>query len=222
MVRVWDLPTRLFHWALVACVVCSTVTGYLGGAWIEWHARSGYALLALLLFRLAWGFVGGRWSRFASFVRPPATVLVYLRAPRGTPHGVGHNPLGALAVLAMLAVLLLQAASGLVSDDEIAFTGPLNGFASNAGAQVASWYHTRVGQWLLFGLVALHSGAIAWHCLARRRNLVLPMLTGDCVAAEAVAGSRDDLRARLLALGLLALCAGIVAVMVSAGRQAST
>ena len=91
---------------------------------MDWHARLGYAVLALLLFRLVWGFVGGRWSRFASFLYAPRSVLAYLRGQPHPDHLVGHNPLGAGSVFAMLAVLLAQVATGLVSDDEIAFTGP--------------------------------------------------------------------------------------------------
>src|SRR6185369_13378750 len=99
-VRVWDLPTRIFHWALVLCVTASVVTGYIGGALIEWHARSGYAILTLLLFRLVWGGVGGRWSRFASFFYSPRSVVAYLRGRSHPDHLVGHNPLGAGSVFA--------------------------------------------------------------------------------------------------------------------------
>ena len=94
-IRVWDLPTRLFHWLLALCVVGLVVTGKVGGAAMDWHARLGYAVLALLLFRLAWGFIGGHWSRFATFLYAPRSVGAYL-AGRGHPdHLVGHNPLGA-------------------------------------------------------------------------------------------------------------------------------
>ena len=102
-IRVWDLPTRLFHWALATLVCGSFVTIKLGGAWMVWHERIGYAVLSLVTFRLVWGFVGGRYARFASFVRGPSAVLAYLRG-QGS-HSPGHNPLGALSVLAMLAAV---------------------------------------------------------------------------------------------------------------------
>jgi len=106
-VRIWDLPTRLFHWLLAALVLCSVVTAKLGGLWIDWHMRAGYAILALVLFRVLWGFAGSRYARFANFVRGPRAVLDYLRG-RGA-QGAGHSPLGALSVLALLAALLVQA-----------------------------------------------------------------------------------------------------------------
>src|SRR5689334_4691000 len=121
-VRVWDAPVRLFHWALAILVVFSYVTGKLGHSWMSWHLKSGYAILALLLFRLAWGFAGSATARFPRFVRSPAIALEYGRGLlRGTPARVtGHNPLGGWMVLALLAILLLQAATGLFADDDIA------------------------------------------------------------------------------------------------------
>jgi cytochrome b len=106
-VRVWDLPTRVFHWLLAACVLGLLVTGHVGGALMAWHARLGYAVLALLLFRVLWGFVGGYWSRFAAFVAGPARIIAYLRGA-DCPDRLGHNPLGAVSVLAMIALLLVQ------------------------------------------------------------------------------------------------------------------
>ena len=161
-IRVWDLPTRLFHWALVACILASVVSGYQGGAVLEWHARAGYAILTLLLFRIVWGFAGVRSARFASFFYSPAAVFNYLRGAPHPDHLVGHNPLGAGAVFAMMGILLLQVATGLVGDDETAFTGPLNQFVSTSKGLAATWYHKRIGQWLLVGLIVLGvSGAIA-------------------------------------------------------------
>lgn len=206
-IRVWDLPTRLFHWLLLACVIGLFGTAYAPGSWIEWHARLGYAMLALLLFRLVWGFIGGHWSRFIHFL------------PR-TRQGVrlGHTLSGALAVVAMLLALLAQVATGLVGDDEIAFTGPLNRFiATDLGLAATAW-HKGSGQWILVGLVVLHVLAIAFYRLVHRNDLIGPMLGGDkTVDADAgplVTGSVDTAAARLLALGVLALCAGSVWLMV--------
>ena len=209
-VRVWDLPTRLFHWALVACVAGLFATAYVPGAQILWHARLGYAVLALLLFRLVWGVVGGRWSRFSAFVYAPRSVFNYLRGKAHPDHLVGHNPLGAASVFAMLAVLLAQVGTGLVSDDEIAFTGPLNRFVAAGKGLAATWYHKQVGQWLIVALVALHVLAIGYYLLRKKDNLVRPMVRGDKAVSRPVPSSRDDAASRIAALLVFGVCAGAV------------
>ena len=216
-VRVWDLPTRLFHWALVACIVASAISGYRGGDAMVWHARIGYAVLTLLLFRIVWGFVGGRWSRFASFLYSPGSVVNYLRGKAHPDHLVGHNPLGAGSVFAMLAFLLAQVATGLIGDDEIAFTGPLNKFVETSKGLAATWYHKRVGQWVILGLVVLHIAAVLYYLWKKNDNLIKPMLHGDKQLGSTVAPSRDDAASRLVALGLFGLCAGAVTWLVKLG-----
>ena len=120
-VRVWDLPTRLFHWLLLFCVVMSFVTGNIGGNAMRYHMLSGYCILALLIFRLIWGFAGSRTSRFAAFVKGPASVLSYMAAvvKENAPRSLGHNPLGGWSVVAMLADLLVQVGTGLFAIDDI-------------------------------------------------------------------------------------------------------
>lgn len=207
-VRVWDLPTRLFHWLLALCVVALVATAYAGV--MEWHARLGYAALMLLLFRLVWGFVGGHWSRFGSFLYAPRSVAAYLQGRAHPDHLVGHTPLGAASVFAMLLVLLAQVGTGLVSDDEIAFTGPLNRFVSSAQGLAATWYHKAVGQWLVIGLVILHVAAIAWYAIRKKQDLVRPMIVGDKEVAAEVRSSRDDALTRIGAAALLAAAMGAV------------
>lgn len=207
-VRVWDLPTRLFHWSLFLCIVALVVTAKLGGNAMVWHFRLGHTVLALLMFRLLWGFVGGHWSRFASFVHTPAAVLRYLRSG-SAPAPVGHSPLGALSVFALLAVLLLQVASGLASDDEIAFAGPLARYLPSVIVGQATAYHKDWGQWLVIALVLLHVVAVLFYLLVRRTNLIRPMLDGDKQVQAASTGSRDDASSRMLALALAAGCAAI-------------
>ena len=216
-VRVWDLPTRLFHWSLLACLVGLVVTGYVGGGFMYWHARLGYTMLALLLFRLVWGFVGGRWSRFKSFLYSPASVLAYLRGKGNATQRPGHNPLGAFSVFAMLAVLLVQVGTGLVSDDETSFTGPLNRFVTAAQGLSATWFHKEVGQWAIAALVLTHLAAVSWYLLRKKDNLIKPMLDGDKTVAAPVAASRDDARSRTLAAVVFALCAVGVAWMTQLG-----
>lgn len=214
VVRVWDLPTRLFHWILALAVVGLVVTGSIGGTAMTWHFRLGHLVLALLVFRIVWGLVGGRWSRFASFVYAPGTVLRYLRggARPGEHLDVGHNPLGAGSVFAMLAVLLVQVGTGLVADDEIANVGPLNKFVDTATGIAATAWHKNYGEAILLALVALHVGAIVFYRLRRQKDLVAPMLSGDKRLPEAgteVPASRDDVRTRLLALVLAVASAGV-------------
>jgi cytochrome b len=216
-VRVWDLPTRLFHWALAACVIGSVISAKLGGNAMVWHMRLGYAVLALLLFRLLWGLVGGRWSRFASFLPGPGKLWRYLRG-RSRPEDfaeVGHNPLGALSVLAMLGWLALQVGSGLIADDEIANTGPLVRFVSLDTSLAWTSHHKSWGQWGIYLLVGLHLLALLYYLLVKRRNLLGPMLSGDKRLEAAVPAARDGARTRLLALALLAACAAGVAWLVS-------
>lgn len=216
-VRVWDLPTRVFHWLLVACVIGLVATGYTGGGWMEWHARLGYTVLALLLFRLVWGFIGGRWTRFASFIYHPRSLAAHLRGRSHPDHLVGHTPLGAGSVFAMLLVLLAQAATGLIADDDAGFTGPLNRFVSNARGLAATWYHKEIGQRVLICLVLLHIGAVLWFQFGKRQNLVGPMIGGDKQLAAPASASRDDAVSRITALVVIALAAGLVLWVVRLG-----
>jgi cytochrome b len=219
LVRVWDLPTRLFHWTLVLCVVASFVSAQIGGNAMAWHMRSGYAVFALLAFRLVWGFVGGHWSRFSSFLYGPATLLRYLRKlGRADEHlDAGHSPLGSLSVFALLLFLAAQVGTGLFADDEIATTGPLNKFVSNATGLLLSGYHADVGQWILVALVALHVAAIVAYRLRLRKDLIGPMLRGDKLLPAGVPPSRDTHGTRALAVVLLTACAAVVACLVSLG-----
>ena len=173
-IRIWDLPTRLFHWLLLLLVVASFVTGWVGGNLIEWHARAGIAITGLLAFRLVWGFVGSTYARFAHFVPGPGRLLTYVR---GQWRGLGHNPLGALSVLALLAILIFQAVSGLVANDDIAFEGPLYALVDKATSDSLSSLH-RQNFWIIIGLVSLHVLAIAFYALVKKDNLVKPMITG--------------------------------------------
>lgn len=217
-VRVWDLPTRVFHWTLAVCIVGSVITGHVGGNAITWHFRLGYVVMGLLLFRLTWGLVGGRWSRFASFVYAPRTVLRYLRKEhRPEEHlDVGHNPLGSLSVFALLGFLMLQVGTGLVADDEIANVGPLNRFVSGATAGSATHWHKDYGQWILVALVVLHLAAIVFY-LRRGDNLVRPMLHGDKPLPPGTPASTDSVASRGMAVVIAAVCAGIVAWVVGLG-----
>jgi cytochrome b len=207
-VRVWDLPTRLFHWALVVCMVGQAITGTIGGNAMLWHFRLGYTVLALLLFRIIWGLVGGRWSRFGAFIYTPQSVINYLKGQGKPEHSVGHSPIGAGSVFAMLGFLLMQVGSGLLSDDEIAFAGPLTRFVSNATVSLATSYHKNIGKWVLLALVLLHLLAIIFY-LRRKNKLVGAMLHGDKELVMPAPPSRDDTVSRVSALLILAACAAV-------------
>jgi cytochrome b len=212
IVRVWDLPTRAFHWLLAVTVIGSVVSGLIGGNAMVWHVRLGLVVLALLVFRLVWGFVGGYWSRFTSFVYGPRSVLAYLRGDSG-PGGrydLGHSPLGALSVWALLGLLAVQVATGLVADDEIATVGPLNRFVSGATALKASAWHGEFGKWLLIVLIVVHVAAVLYYLWRRQRNLIAPMIHGDMSAPAETVASTDHAGARLAALAIV-VCTAVLA-----------
>jgi cytochrome b len=173
-IQLWDWPTRMFHWLLVAAVSIAIASGLVGGSWMDVHGKAGLTICGLLVFRLIWGFVGNHYARFSSFVPSPRRLLAYLR---GSWQGLGHNPLGALSVLALLGLLSLQVGTGLVSNDEIAFTGPLAGLVSESLSLRLTGLHHLLAK-LLFVLLGLHVLAIYFHTLVKKDNLVKPMLSG--------------------------------------------
>ena len=218
-IRVWDLPTRLVHWLLALAVIGLVVTAKVGGNAMTWHFRLGFLVLGLMAFRLLWGVLGGRWSRFASFVYAPSTTWRYLRRRgRADEHlDVGHNPLGSFSVFSMLALLLLQLGTGLVADDEIANLGPLNRYVETATGLAAMSWHKSWGQWLVITLVLLHVAAVLFYLWGKRINLVRPMFSGDKSLPAGTPASADALPQRLLALVLALLSAAGVAWVVKLG-----
>lgn len=178
-IRVWDIPTRLFHWLLVLCVTGSFISAKLGGNAMVWHGRFGLVVVGLLVFRLVWGVIGSTYARFSQFVRGPAAIMAYLR---GEWSGEGHNPLGALSVLAMLGTLLLLVATGLFANDDIAFEGPLYALVGKEISDRVVGVH-RLIEPLIILLVIAHLAAIAFYVRVRKESLVMPMITGEKVGA---------------------------------------
>jgi len=173
-VRVWDVPTRLVHWSMVLGVGVSWWTGETGR--LEWHRWSGYLLLGLVLFRLYWGLFGSATARFSTFVRGPRAVWNYLHGRWVA--GPGHNPLGALSVLALLVLLAAQVVLGLFAIDVDGIeSGPLSAYVSFKAGRIAAEWHGAVFK-VLQWLIALHIVAIAWYRLARREKLLGAMLHG--------------------------------------------
>ena len=213
-IRVWDLPTRLFHWLLVALITVMAVTGWLGNLGL--HMLLGQAVLALILFRLVWGFAGNRYARFRSFITGPARALRYaasLFSPVPDRH-VGHNPMGGYAVLAMLALILLQAGTGLFTSDDIFTDGPLRHLVPDSTGDLLSTIH-RVGIWALVAVVAIHVLASLFYLLVKKDNLVLPMITGRkrAAATEDAGPGGSPLLAAILLLLCLAVVYGGIALL---------
>ncbi len=185
--KIWDWPLRLFHWLLVLAVLGAYVTGKLGGLLTEWHSRLGGLVLGLLIFRLIWGVIGTTHARFLNFFPSFSRLAAYFK---GGWQGAGHNPLGALAIIAKLTVLLLLVGTGLFANDDIGFEGPLfHGVNKDLSDKLSGWHSWLVN--LMLGLVVLHVSAIIFYQWVKKTNLVLPMLTGnkqlpDTLAANSI------------------------------------
>jgi cytochrome b len=202
-VRVWDLPTRLFHWALVALLVISYVTAQLDE--LDWHMRSGECILALLLFRLLWGLFGSDTARFATFLRGPRAVWRALRGA-GPDTALGHNAAGGWAVAAMLLFLCAQVGTGLFADDDISEQGPLAQFVERPARKFLTGLHDRNVN-ILLGLAALHVSAIGFYWAVRRKNLVWPMIVGTKWVPSFVDAPR--MRGLAVAVGVFAFAAAV-------------
>ena len=201
-IAVWDLPTRLFHWLLAGLIGLSWWTAEQG--WDEWHLYSGYAVMSLLLFRLMWGFVGSSTARFRNFLRGPRAVLGYVRDIRDW-RQIGHSPLGALSVVALLALLALQVATGLInSDNDGLVEGPLAAAVSFDLSDAAHELHEVVFNVLLIFIV-LHVAAILFYRVALGKKLLGPMITG---LAE-IESETEPMRPARKWLGLACLVAAI-------------
>lgn len=173
-IRVWDGPLRLFHWLLVVSVVTALLTGWLGGSWMDWHAKAGLVIIGLLSFRIAWLLLGSTYARLSTLLCSLLQLPQYLR---GDWRQLGHNPLGVLSVFAMLGMLSWQAVSGLFTNDDIAFTGPLYKLVSSSFSSDITRLH-KLGMWIIIGLITLHILAIVAHAVLKKHNLVKAMLTG--------------------------------------------
>lgn len=189
---VWDLPVRIIHWSLLVSVIGSWLTRELEGDWFVWHIRFGYAVIVLVVTRILWGFLGTRHARFSQFVRGPKTIIDYLRG--GEAKSVGHNPLGALMILAMLGMLLTQAITGLFANDQVFETGPLFGYVTIETSDRLTTLHKQLFDWIV-AAVAIHVAAALFYLWVRKENLILPMITGrkseeNCPENERISSSR--------------------------------
>lgn len=206
-IRLWDWQTRLFHWLLALAVLMAFVSGQIGGNWMALHGKIGVFIAALLAFRLLWGLIGSTYARFRQFFPTPAKIRSYLQ---GDWQGNGHNPLGALSVLALLTVLAAQVTTGLLGNDDIAFNGPLSSLIDKTLSDRLTGLHEGLAKLILL-LVVVHVSAIVFYLRIKGDNLVRPMLTGWKHVPDG-----EDARGGGLISTLLALCfAGLVAYAAS-------
>lgn len=220
-IQVWDLPTRVFHWLLALLVLGLIITGQTGGNAMIWHGRMGYAVLVLLIFRLAWGFLGSYHSRFSSFF--PTLSRIRHHFSSAAEKTLGHNPLGAISIFGFLALLLFQVITGLFADDEIAYSGPLTALISNAWVSLATKWHSTIGKILLIVLVITHIAAVLYYLIKKKENLIAPMISGtkevDAAAHDPEAEARLSVAQRCLAVILVFAASGFVTWLVSLGAQ---
>ena len=178
---VWDFPLRAFHWSLALAVAALYATGKLAGLWLDWHAHLGAFVLALMVFRIVWGFVGSRHARFASFFPTPARWRAFFAAREWE---IGHSPLAALSTFALMSATLAVAATGLFAgNDDVDFHGPLYDLVSSRGSETLTAWHSRLFD-ALAALIGMHVLAIGYYAAFRSKNLLLPMVTGKVILAD--------------------------------------
>ncbi|WP_158934865.1 cytochrome b/b6 domain-containing protein [Burkholderia sp. S171] len=209
-VLVWDMPTRVFHWLVVVLAAAAYATSKLN--WMDWHVRIGETLLALVLFRLLWGFFGSETARFRSFLSGPAAAWRHLRHlfHREADVQVGHNSAGGWMVVLLLALLLGETLSGLYVNNDVADDGPLTQWVPASIANAITALHTILWDALLAAVV-LHVLAIVVYAVAKGHNLLRPMLTGRKRLPERIHAPRQA--SAMLALLLLVISAVLVTLL---------
>ena len=195
-VRVWDLPIRVFHWALVLLIFGSWLTGAVLDSYLDWHMYIGVTIGGLVLFRLMWGLWGSDTARFTQFIRGPGGILDYLRG-RGAIEGLrlGHNPLGALSVVALLGLLCVQVGTGLFAHDDAFTEGPFHEFVSSDTSDWLTAIHKQ-NFYVLFAFILLHVGAVFFHVLVKHQDLLRAMITGWMRIPSNLRLHRDSVRLR--------------------------
>ena len=213
---VWDAFVRVFHWSLVLLFTVSVASGKVGGEWIVWHMRSGYAILALVTFRLIWGFVGGEYARYVSFVASPIRAMKFAKGllSKTHEHVIGHNPIGGWMVIVMLLLLATQAILGLFSNDEIATTGPLARYVSDETSIKLMGRHRTIGD-ILLALVGIHIAAVLFHVLVKKDGLIRAMFSGNKELPPHLASQAHAARKASLATGFVVISVAVAAVAIA-------
>lgn len=216
-VKVWDAPVRVFHWVLVLLFAFMFFTGKMKGNWMDWHMPAGYTILALVIFRVMWGFVGSTYARFGSFLAGPGRCIAFARRllSGGPAHTPGHNPLGGWMVLVLLLALFTQAVTGMLGNDDISVEGPLAKFVSKAVSDRMTTIHYW-NTYVLLSLVAMHVLAVLFHLLVKKENLIGAMFSGRKLLPEDAAQEAASARfaSPWLALALLLVAAVAVFIVV--------
>jgi cytochrome b len=209
LVPVWDMPVRVFHWSIVCLVALSWVSAENG--YMKLHLWSGLGLLTLLLFRIAWGFIGSTTARFSDFAHGPGQALAYLRALRRGERQAhaGHNPAGGWMVMVLLAVLLLQAGIGLFANDGVHFNGPLAARISSGLSDRLTSLHGTLFNFILL-LLWMHIVAVLFYRFVRGDNLIAAMISGKKPRPEIPANAHLKFVPQRWALLALALAAALV------------
>lgn len=207
-IHVWDIPTRLFHWILVGLVIFSFITGKIGVTAMRYHEWSGFAILVLVGFRIVWGFIGGRRSRFSNFLKGPAAVIRYASSllRKDSKAHIGHNPLGGWSIIAMLISLLIQVGTGLFANDDILTEGPLYALVSKQTSDWLTGVH-HLNQKVLLVLVLIHIAAVFFYLIAKRENLIKPMITGSKVWHQNIESARGNPALAILVVAVVAALA---------------
>ncbi|MBM4233374.1 MAG: cytochrome B [Gammaproteobacteria bacterium] len=236
-VLVWDPWVRLTHWGLAMLVAGAWLTRELEGDWFVWHTRLGYAVLVLVVTRILWGFVGSKHARFADFIRGPRAIIAYIKAvscerPSGhkllCQNPLGHNPLGALMIIAFLVLLLVQALTGLFANDQVFETGPLFGYIAIETSDRLTTLHKQIFDWIM-AAIGVHVAAALFYLWIKRENLILPMITGrKRIDGASMADSATNLPPQAstamgswwLAVFIAALVAGALAWVVLTAPEA--
>lgn len=212
-VKIWDLPTRIFHWTLVLGIGFMWLSAELGGLWMDWHMQVGIFMLALIIFRIIWGFVGSDTSQFGFFIKSPANSIHHLKELKegGTLYHVGHNPLGAWMVVFLLAGILFQALTGLFANDDILVEGPLYGLVSESTAKTLNGLHHWWFNVLLLAVV-VHILSVGFYKIRKRTNLIKAMVSGsaDWPVDQQPIPTTPKFKSPWLALSIFVVCYGAV------------
>ncbi len=218
---VWDAFVRCFHWSLVTLFAISVASGKVGGEWIVWHMRSGYSILALVAFRLIWGFVGGEYARYTSFLTGPVRGFKFAKGLlcKGHEHVIGHNPVGGWMVIVLLLLLATQGVLGLFSNDEIATTGPLARYVSDETSITLMSRHRIIGDGLLI-LVGIHIAAVLFHVFVKKEGIIRAMFTGKKSLPPALALEAQAARKASHPVGFVVLSLAIAAVVIAVNWSA--
>jgi cytochrome b len=218
---VWDVPVRLFHWLLVTSILMLFITGKVGGNYMEWHKKIGFFVIGLIAFRIVWGFVGSYHARFKNFVRGPAAVIAYAKSlfKKDSPHYLGHNPMGALSVLALIAAVGFQTFTGLFSNDDIMLEGPYASMVSKAFSdQMTSLHHLNSN--VILVLIGLHLSAIVFYAVFKKEQLIEAMLTGKKEVDTSIGGHLEQempekARPAWLSWSIIVVVGGVVYAVVT-------